>query len=165
MTITKTGLSYTATSLEDIAQEFERRGLGLLDRVGDLDNHRERGKLTDQSEVWIEAAAILRATKLEPPECEGRTITGADLAESALKLKAAWDGVHISNKAFNRIAADYVGKSERTLCHLPRNEFTRFRDGSAGLSPDLAACDSCGRFNVKSQLIVKDERYLCGDCV
>lgn len=54
MTITKTGLTYTATSLEDIAAEFERLA------------HIERQSLSFAAGVTFEhCAAILRATKLE----------------------------------------------------------------------------------------------------
>lgn len=106
MTITKTGLSYIATSLEDIAQEFDR----LAANETKMANRIATGKAaaTIRAESYRYAAAILRATKLEPPECEGRTITGADLAKSALKLKAAWDGAHISDNAFDRIAKAYT---------------------------------------------------------
>lgn len=62
MTITKTGLTYTATSLEDIAAEFERLA-GESDTYPD-ESHDYCAGLANAFE---QAAAILRATKLEPP--------------------------------------------------------------------------------------------------
>jgi hypothetical protein len=67
---------WTATSMKDVASEFERRATELKEELrkklgsGSLKGYQERS-LRDQITAWEDAAGVLRATVIEaePDEC------------------------------------------------------------------------------------------------
>lgn len=122
MTITKTGLTYTATSLEDVVLEFERLANEAETRFKRASGGAGAIALGFKSEwmTWQQAAAILRATKLEP----------------ALPYAPPWPNAE-------ELTSDNVGKSQTGLDRFDARQAARPKHRwSEGLNP---VCRDCGK--------------------